>query len=193
MPMLGVHKALVRTKLRCASFAPHSLVVRPHSTTPKVTIMIVTVTRFILLLLLSLLVGTMFCIWVGFNPASLSASAYVEQQQNAIHAFNTLLPTIGAVCILLTAGLAYGAHSDLRVRYLHAAAAICLVVAAVVTRFGNQPINTVVMTWTAQAPAVNWTELRDAWWQWHIVRSVAGIGALVLTFMAVLTSKRAPM
>jgi uncharacterized membrane protein len=68
-----------------------------------------------------------------------------------------------------------------------------LVVAAVVTRFGNQPINTVVMTWTAQAPAVNWTELRDAWWQWHIVRSVAGIGALVLTFMAVLTSKRAPM
>jgi hypothetical protein len=57
--------------------------------------------RFILLLLLSLLIGTMFGIWLGFNPASLSAAAYVEQQQNAIRSLNTLLPVMGAVCILL--------------------------------------------------------------------------------------------
>ncbi len=150
------------------------------------------VTRFSLLLLLSLLVGTMFGIWVGYNPASLSATSYVEQQQNAIRAFNTLLPVIGAVCILLTAALAFRAQSDPRVRYLHVAAAICMVIAAVVTRFGNQPINAVVMTWSAQAPAVNWMQLRDAWWEWHVVRSVAGIGALALTFLAVLASKRAP-
>jgi uncharacterized membrane protein len=148
------------------------------------------VTRFLLLLLLSLLVGTMFGIWVGYNPVSLSATSYVEQQQNAIRAFNVLLPAIGAACILLTAGLAYGARSDSRVRYLHAAAALCMVVAAVVTRFGNQPINAVVMTWSAQTPAANWTQLRDTWWQWHVVRSVAGIGALALTFMAVLGSRR---
>jgi hypothetical protein len=40
--------------------------------------------RFALIVLLALLVGTMFGIWIGFNPSSLSASAYVEQQQNAI-------------------------------------------------------------------------------------------------------------
>jgi uncharacterized membrane protein len=154
--------------------------------------MVFTVNRFILLLLLSLLVGTMFGIWVGYNPSGLSASSYVEQQQNAIRAFNTLLPAIGAVCILLTAGLAFGARSDSRVRYLHIAAAICMVVAAVVTRFGNQPINAIVMTWSAQVPAANWTELRDAWWQWHVVRSVAGIAALALTFIAVLAPKRVP-
>lgn len=39
--------------------------------------------RFVLVVQLALLTGTMFGIWVGFNPASLSASAYVEQQQNA--------------------------------------------------------------------------------------------------------------
>jgi hypothetical protein len=61
--------------------------------------------RFILLLLLSLLIGTMFGIWVGFNPASLSAAAYVEQQQNSIRSLNTLLPVMGAVCILLARGL----------------------------------------------------------------------------------------
>lgn len=149
-------------------------------------------TRFVLLVLLSLLVGTMFGIWVGYNPATLSGVAYVEQQQNAIRAFNTLLPVIGAICILLTVGLALGARSDSRVRYLHVAAAVPMVVAAVVTRFGNQPINAIVMTWSAQAPADNWMQLRDVWWQWHIVRSLAGIGALALTFFAVLASKRTP-
>jgi hypothetical protein len=57
--------------------------------------MVINAIRFILLLVLSLLVGTMFGIWVGFNPASLSAAAYVEQQQNAIRSLNTLLPVMG--------------------------------------------------------------------------------------------------
>ncbi len=154
--------------------------------------MAVNITRFLLLVLLSLLVGTMFGIWVGYNPAGLSAPSYVEQQQNAIRAFNTLLPVIGATCIVLTAGIAYRARSDSRVCYLHVAAAIFMVIAAVVTRFGNQPINAIVMTWSVQAPAENWMQLRDAWWQWHIVRSVAGICALILTFVAVLAAKRGP-
>jgi len=149
------------------------------------------VTRFFLLVVLSLLVGTMFGVLVGYNPASLSALAYVEQQQNAIRAFNTLLPSMGAFCIVLTVGLAFRLRSDRRARYLHIAAAILMVVAALVTRFGNQPINAIVMTWSAHAPAANWLQLRDDWWLWHIVRSGAGIGALALTFIAVLAAKRA--
>jgi uncharacterized membrane protein len=154
--------------------------------------MAVSIARFLLLILLSLLVGTMFGIWVGYNPASLSATAYVEQQQNAIRAFNVLLPVIGAFCILLTAGLAFAARSDSRTRYMHVVAAILMVVAATVTRFGNQPINAIIMSWAAQAPAADWMQLRDVWWQWHIVRSVAGIGALVITFVAVLSARRLP-
>lgn len=149
------------------------------------------VTRFFLLVLLSLLVGTMFGILVGYNPTSLSALAYVEQQQNAIRSFNTLLPSMGAFCIVLTVGLAFRSRSDRRVCYLHIVAAILMVVAALVTRFGNQPINAIVMTWSAQAPAAHWLQLRDDWWHWHIVRSVAGIGALAFTFIAVLAFKRA--
>lgn len=147
--------------------------------------------RFVLLLLLALLVGTTFGIWVGFNPASLSASAYVEQQQNAIRSLNTLLPAMGAVCILLTVALAFMSKSDSRGRYLLFAAAVFMIVAAMVTRFANQPINAVVMTWSAQAPAANWAQLRDEWWQWHIIRSLASIAALALTVLAVLGSKRA--
>lgn len=149
------------------------------------------IVRFVLLVLLALLVGTMFGIWVGFNPATLSASAYVEQQQNAIRSLNTLLPAMGAVSILLTVALAFMSKGDSRSRYLLIAAAAFMIVAALVTRFANQPINAVVMTWSAQAPAANWAQLRDEWWHWHVLRSLAGIAALALTVLAVLTSKRA--
>ena len=146
--------------------------------------------RFVLLMLVALLVGTMVGIWAGFNPAGLSSSAYVEQQQNAIRAFNVLLPAVGACCILLALLLAFMSAGDLRSRYLLIAVAALLVVAGLVTRFGNQPINAVVATWSAQSPAANWTQLRDDWWQWHVVRSLAGVSALALLVLAVLGAKR---
>jgi uncharacterized membrane protein len=148
--------------------------------------------RFVLNVLLALLVGAMFGIWVGYNPSALSASAYVEQQQNAIRSFNTLLPAMGGVCILLTVALASISRGDSLGRNLLVAAALLMIVAALVTRFGNQPINAVVMTWSALSPAANWVQLRDDWWHWHIVRSLAGIAALVLTVLAALCSTRTP-
>jgi ABC-type methionine transport system permease subunit len=68
--------------------------------------------RFILLLLLSLVVGTTLGVWAGYNPVSLSATAYVEQQKNAIRSLNTLLPAMGAACIVLAAWLAFQAKGD---------------------------------------------------------------------------------
>jgi len=153
--------------------------------------MTLTTIRFVLVMLFALLVGTMFGIWVGFNPTSLSATAYVEQQQNAIRALNTLLPAMGAICILLTVALAIMSKGDSRSRYLLFAAVVFMIIAAVVTRFANQPINAVVITWSAQTPAENWTQLRDVWWQWHIVRTLAGVSALALIVLALLGSKRA--
>jgi uncharacterized membrane protein len=146
--------------------------------------------RFVSLLLTSLLVGTMFGIWLGFNPSALTATAYVEMQQNAIRALNISLPALGLVCILLTAALAALTRNDKRSRYLLVAAAMCLALAGVVTRFGNQPINAVVMTWSAEAPAANWMELRDTWWHWHILRTAAGVGALALALLAALGGQR---
>jgi uncharacterized membrane protein len=152
--------------------------------------MVANVVRFLGLLFMSLLVGTMFGIWLGFNPSTLTAATYVEQQQNAIRALNTALPVLGAVCILLTAALAALTNNEPRSRYLLIAAVVFLVVAGLVTRFENQPINSLVMTWSAQAPATNWMELRDAWWNWHILRTVSGIFALSLTILAAIGRHR---
>ena len=148
--------------------------------------MTATIIQFMALLLVALLVGALFGILIGFNPADLSPGAYVEQQQHTIRALNTFMPLLGAVCIVLTIILAILCKEDRAARYLLLAAAACLIVAGVVTRFGNQPINSVVMTWAPQTPPSNWAELRDQWWQWHIVRTVSGIAALCLLIWAVL-------
>lgn len=154
--------------------------------------MTATIIRFLDLLLVALLVGTMFGIWVGFNPAGLSAATYVEQQQHTIRALNTLMPLLGAVCIVLTFVLVVLTKESRRTRYLLVAVAVCLLLAGAVTRFENQPINSVVMTWTSQAPPANWSELRDQWWQWHIVRTLAGIAALSLLILEVLSNHNSP-
>lgn len=155
-----------------------------------VSFMAQTSLRFLLLLVMALLVGTMFGIWVGYNPASLSVTAYVEQQQNAIRSMNTLLPIMGAVCIALACLLAWFSKSDLRSRNLLIGAALLLLVAGMTTRFGNQPINAIVMQWSPKSPPANWMQLRDQWWQWHVVRSLAAIAALSLSIVAVLVGAR---
>jgi len=141
--------------------------------------------RFSLIVFLSLVVGTTFGLWLGFNPAALSFGAYVEQQQNAIRAMNIVMPILGAFCIILTVLLAVLARSDRIERSLLFAAAALLVCAALVTRFGNQPINAIVMTYSVSAPPPNWSALRDQWWLWHEVRTVAGLCALILVLLAV--------
>lgn len=154
--------------------------------------MAATTVRFFSLFLTSLLVGAMFGVWLGFNPAALTASAYVEMQQNAIRALNVSLPVLGLLCILLTAALAVLTRNDKRGRYLLVAAVICLVMAGLITRFANQPINAVVMTWSPQAPAANWMALRDTWWRWHVLRTVAGVGGLALALLAAVGRQRSP-
>jgi uncharacterized membrane protein len=149
--------------------------------------------RFLGLLLMSLLVGTMFGIWLGFDPSSLSAGAYVEQQQAAIRALNTALPLMGAACILLSAALCLLTKNDRWQRNLLIAAVFLLIAAGLVTRFANQPINSLVMTWSIQASPANWTELRDTWWHWHVLRTVAGMSALVLALLAAVGPRRSSL
>jgi uncharacterized membrane protein len=90
------------------------------------------------------------------------------------------MPALGAVCIVLTIAHAIWASPGRIGRRVLLAAALCFVVSGVVTRFGNQPINREVMTWSTQSPPSNWHEARDAWWRWHIVRTSAGLLGLGL-------------
>jgi uncharacterized membrane protein len=148
--------------------------------------MFATTIDFSNLLLASLVVGTVFGIWLGYNPTGLSAAVYVAQQQQAIRALNVTMPVLGGVTVLLTIIAAVLARSDRTRLTLLVAAAVCFLAAGLITRFLNQPINAIVMTWPVDAPPANWMQLRDDWWRWHVLRMAVGIGGLCLLIAATL-------
>lgn len=128
----------------------------------------------------ALIAGGMFVIWVGYDPASLSPATYVEQQQNAIRALNVVMPVLGAIAIALTLVSAFLQRKDKTVFVLLVVASVFLIISGLVTLFGNQPINALVMTWDVARPPANWTELREQWWGFHRLRTICGLIALTL-------------
>jgi uncharacterized membrane protein len=160
----------------------------PQSLNKNLAPMTRPILTFTNLLLAALVVGTMFGIWLGYNPAELSSGAYIEQQQHAIRALNVTMPVLGALTELLTLASAILSRGDRRRFALFVAALVCFVAAGVMTRFLNQPINAVVITWSALAPPTNWVELRDEWWRWHILRTAIGVAGLGLLIAASLLS-----
>ena len=140
----------------------------------------VTGTRFLNIILVALVSGVQFGIWVGYNPQTFSASTYVEQQQGAIRGLNTLMPVLGLVSVLLTLFSAFQQKDDKSTFYVLLTGAALLIVSGLVTRFGNQPINRVVMTWTADSIPADWAAWRDRWWSFHIIRTLASLLALLL-------------
>lgn len=140
------------------------------------------------LLLISLVVGSMFGVWRGYNPATFSPATFVEVHQGAVRGLNVLLPAMALVCILTVVALAWLGRGTPQSLWLYIAAAVSMVAAGLITRFGNQPINAVIMAWDS-APPDGWQMIRDTWWNWHLARLVAGITAELLLVAAIFTDR----
>lgn len=136
--------------------------------------------RFLNIVMVALVAGTIFGIWLGYNPKDLSAPTYIEQQQGAINALNTLMPILGLIAILLTLASAFLQRKDKLVFRILLIAILLFIISGITTKFGNQPINSIVMTWDMNSPPSNWMELRDKWWTYHIIRTLTTLGGLCL-------------
>ena len=120
--------------------------------------------EFLSLLLAALVVGAMFSVWLVFNPDGLPASFYIALQQRGVHTLHPAMPALGGATILTTLLAAIAKRADhLRLELL-LAATLCFVAAALITRFLDQPINAIMMTWNSSTPPAGWATLRDAWW-----------------------------
>lgn len=131
--------------------------------------------QFLDLLITGLVAGTIFGILIGYNPQHLSATAHVEQQQEAIRALNVLMPILGAVAIALTILSAILNRKQRTVLIMLLVASVLLIVSGLTTRFGNQPINAIVIQWELTDIPNNWTQLRDQWWTYHIIRTTSSL------------------
>ena len=142
--------------------------------------------RFCNIVMVALVTGIIFGIWIGYNPKDLSASTFIEQQQNAILALNTLMPILGLITILLTLISAFLQRKDKVAFLVLLVASAFLIVSGLTTRFGNQPINSIVMTWDMNNPPNNWTELRNQWWIFHELRTLfAFIGLCLIVWTSI--------
>jgi archaellum biogenesis protein FlaJ (TadC family) len=136
--------------------------------------------RFLNIIVAGLLAGVSFGIWIGFNPSGLSPSTFIEQQQNMLQSLRTLMVSLVLLATIITILSAYLQKHDKAAFISLILAAVFFIVCILITRFGNKPIDDIVITWTKDAIPNNWTELRDNWWSFHILRTVAEIIALLL-------------
>jgi len=153
-----------------------------------VTCQLTTALQVLSLLLISLVVGSMFGIWRGYNPTSFSPTTFVEVHQGAVRGLNILLPAMALVSILTVVALSWLGRGLPQSLWLYIAAAVAMVAGGLITRFGNQPINAVIMTWGA-VPPEGWQMIRDTWWNWHLARLGAGIAAELLLIAAIFTHR----
>jgi len=136
--------------------------------------------RFFNVVMVALVAGTIFGIWLGYNPKDLSAPTFIEQQQSVITDLNTLMPILGLITILLTLTSAIIHKKEKRTFIILLIATFFLVLSGLTTKFGNQPINSIVMTWDMNVAPSNWMELRDEWWTYHEIRTLTAFIALLL-------------
>lgn len=142
--------------------------------------MTIRIIRFCNIVMVALVTGTIFGIWIGYNPKDLSAPTFIEQQQNAILALNTLMPILGLITIVLTITSAFLQRKDKIAFSVLLVASVFLIVSGLTTRFGNQPINSIVMTWDMNTPPNNWMVLRNQWWTYHELRTLSAFIGLCL-------------
>src|SRR5450759_4084058 len=142
--------------------------------------MTTSIIRFLNIIIAALLAGTSFGIWMGFNPLNLSPSLYIEQQQNMIRALNVLMITLvfSATIITIISAILQRGNKQALIPLL--IASLFFISCIIISRFGNQPINNEIMTWTSGTVPGNLSELRDQWWTFHIIRTISELIALCL-------------
>jgi uncharacterized membrane protein len=146
---------------------------------------------FAAVLFVALVAGAAFAIWFDYNPKGMSPAFYTEKMQHAIHIFTIPLPTIVILGVLFTGISAFLARSERPNFYLLIAASVCIIAVALITRFGNIPINNQILIWSISSPPSNWADLAQRWWQLQTLRTVLAIGALAFLISAALAQRNA--
>jgi hypothetical protein len=142
--------------------------------------MTTSIIRFLNIIIAALLAGVSFGIWIGFNPLSLSPSTYIEQQQNMLRALNVLMLILVFSATLITILSAFLQKDNNKVFTTLLIAGLFFIICIIISRFGNQPINKIIMTWKPDSLPGNLSELRDKWWSFHKMRTFAELVALSL-------------
>ena len=143
------------------------------------------------LFFVALVAGAAFAIWIDYNPTGMSPAFYAEKMQHAIRVFTVPLPTVVILGVLFTIISTILARRDRPGFYLLIAASVCIIAVALITAFGNIPINNQIKMWNVGSPPSNWGNLADRWWWFQTFRTIAAIGGLGV-LIATALARRSP-
>lgn len=132
--------------------------------------MISQIVRFGNLALVGLMAGILLSIWLGNSPKLLPYPAYTVMHRGLVASYNVLMPMLGLLTIVLTLLSAYLQKDNKPVMIVLIIAGVLLIVAGLITRLGNQPLNDLVMSWDLENSDTSWMTLRDKWWSLHLAR-----------------------
>lgn len=144
---------------------------------------------FAALFFVALVAGAAFAIWIDYNPTGMSPAFYAEKMQHAIRVFTVPLPTIVVLGVFFTIVSTILARRERPEFYLLIAASICIIAVALITAFGNIPINNQITTWSLKSPPSNWGELAQKWWRFQTMRTISAIGGLSFLILAALVRR----
>lgn len=142
------------------------------------------------LMLVSLVAGTMFGIWRGYQIADYTPATFIEVHNGAVTNLNTLLPAMAMACLVVVLALAVMSRHRTAPLSLYLLAASAIVVGGLITRLVNQPINSQIMTWTVSSLPADWSGIRDQWWTWHQWRLAATLAAEALLIAAIFIDRK---
>ena len=138
------------------------------------------------LLFVGLTAGAAYVVWFDYDPAGMSPSFYAEAMQHAIRVLTVPLPAIVVLGMLFTVVASFQARNDRAPFLLLTMASLCIIGVALITRFGNIPINNAILTWNVGSPPVDWARIAAKWWRFQTARVVLQTVALCLVSSAVL-------
>ena len=153
--------------------------------------MVRAVMLFFALLFTALVAGGAFVVWIEYNPSGMSAATYVAGMQHAIRVFTIPLPATVILSLLFCAASAFLARRERPGFYLLVAATGSVLAVALITVFGNIPINNQIKTWSITTPPASWVELSARWWHFQTVRTIAAVFGMALLSVVVLMRRSA--
>jgi len=152
--------------------------------------MIRRVVLFAALFFVALVAGAAFAIWIDYNPAGMSSAFYTEKMQHAIRVFTVPLPAVVILGVFFTIVSTFLARRERLDFYLLIVASVCIVAVALITAWGNIPINNQIRTWSINSPPPDWAELAQKWWWFQTLRTLSAIGGMSLLTVTALVRRK---
>ena len=137
--------------------------------------------RLAALLFAALATGGLMVNWIGLARAMarLSASTYTEVHQATNETFDPYMPIVDSGALI--SGVALAAISRIH-SWTGRSAMVgvgCYAAVLAITLPTKVRINKLIAAWSIQAPPVNWAAVRARWIQFHILRTLIAVPALI--------------